>query len=173
MWRTSLASAAPTTNVAVMAPLLPRTAVSTSVSRHASHQLRNKASILGNLADAISTQWDKMEHQARLSIVRKMQVLALELGQLADRSGPSFGRADLEAGSPWFDGLSLLTPREHEVLRALTFGASTERIGELLGVTTSTVRSHVKSVLAKLGVHSRIEAVALLVRRDTHLDKPA
>ncbi|HEY3208361.1 MAG TPA: helix-turn-helix transcriptional regulator [Actinomycetota bacterium] len=114
-----------------------------------------------------------MEHQARLSIVRKMQVLALELGQLADRSGPSFGRADLEAGSPWFDGLSLLTPREHEVLRALTFGASTERIGELLGVTTSTVRSHVKSVLAKLGVHSRIEAVALLVRRDTHLDKPA
>lgn len=52
-------------------------------------------------------------------------------------------------------------------------GASTRRIGQLLGVSTATVRSHVKSVLAKLGVHSRVEAVALLLTCDARLEKPA
>ncbi len=128
---------------------LPRTG-STSPSRQLSHQLRNKATALANLADAISAQGDKMEHRARRAMVRKIQLLALELGQLAERSGSS-GTPNAEADSPWFDGLIFLTPREYDVLRALSFGASTRRIGELFGISTSTVRSHVKSILAKLG----------------------
>ena len=119
-------------------------------SRQLSHQLRNKATALANLADAISAQGDKMEHRARRAMVRKIQLLALELGQLAERSGSS-GTPNAEADSPWFDGLIFLTPREYDVLRALSFGASTRRIGELFGISTSTVRSHVKSILAKLG----------------------
>jgi len=66
-----------------------------------------------------------------------------------------------------------LTPREDEVLRALALGASTARIGELLGISPSTVRSYVKSILAKFGVHSRIEAVALLLGGSARVDMPA
>jgi len=52
-------------------------------------------------------------------------------------------------------------------------GASTARIGELLGISPSTVRSYVKSILAKLGVHSRIEAVAVLLTGTARLENPA
>ena len=54
-----------------------------------------------------------------------------------------------------------LTPREAEVLAALAEGGSTARVAASLGISVSTVRSHVKGILAKLGVHSRVEAVAV------------
>ena len=53
-----------------------------------------------------------------------------------------------------------LTRREEEVLRLLTRGFGTDTIGEELYISRTTVRSHVQSILAKLGVHSRLEAVA-------------
>ena len=59
-----------------------------------------------------------------------------------------------------------LTAREVEVLRLLTTGASTETIGKWLRIGTSTVRTHVQRVLQKLGVHSRLEAVALATQRE-------
>jgi len=57
-----------------------------------------------------------------------------------------------------------LTARETEVLRALAAGDSTAGIAEQLGISPMTVQSHVKSILAKLGVHSKIEAVTLAWR---------
>jgi PAS domain S-box-containing protein len=54
-----------------------------------------------------------------------------------------------------------LTPREVEVLRLLSHGASTDQIAERLGIARETVRNHVRSILRKLGVHSRIEAMAV------------
>jgi DNA-binding NarL/FixJ family response regulator len=60
--------------------------------------------------------------------------------------------------------LLLLTPREIEVLEALTDGHSTTKIASLLGISTATVRTHVKSLLSKLGLHSRVEAVSLILR---------
>ncbi|WP_042398236.1 LuxR C-terminal-related transcriptional regulator [Streptacidiphilus carbonis] len=57
-----------------------------------------------------------------------------------------------------------LTPRELEVLRRLTEGDGTVEIAHALGMTTNTARTHVQSVLDKLGVHSRLEAVALANR---------
>src|SRR5881396_3211663 len=98
--------------------LLPPPPLSASGSRQVSYELRNKASVLGNLAEAISTQWDKMDLRARNDMVRKIQLLALELGQLAERSGHSSGITNAETDSPWFDGLIFLTPREYDVLRA-------------------------------------------------------
>ncbi len=75
--------------------------------------------------------------------------------------------AELQAGrtAPW-GRLSLrrLTPREAEILRALAAGESIPEIAERLGITVLTVQSHVKNVLAKLGVHSRLEAVTLAWR---------
>jgi PAS domain S-box-containing protein len=54
-----------------------------------------------------------------------------------------------------------LTPREVEVLRMLAQGASTDQIAELLHIARETVRNHVRSILRKLGVHSRLEAIAV------------
>ncbi|MGP4026649.1 response regulator transcription factor [Actinomadura sp. 3N407] len=52
-----------------------------------------------------------------------------------------------------------LTPREREVLTRLVRGESTQALAKAMGVTRSTARSHVQSVLSKLGVHSQREAV--------------
>lgn len=57
-----------------------------------------------------------------------------------------------------------LTQREREVLRRLTEGDDTVAIAHALGMTTNTARTHIQSVLDKLGVHSRLEAVALVNR---------
>ena len=58
----------------------------------------------------------------------------------------------------------LLTPREREVLARLVYGESTTNMARSMGVRLSTLRTHIDSVLIKLGVHSRLEAVAYAVR---------
>jgi two-component system, NarL family, nitrate/nitrite response regulator NarL len=58
------------------------------------------------------------------------------------------------------DALDALTPREKEVLAHMVAGESTVQIAQTMGVTTGTVRIHVGNVLAKLGVHSRLQAAA-------------
>lgn len=57
-----------------------------------------------------------------------------------------------------------LTPREREVLALLVEGASGQIVARRLGISSNTVRTHVQSILAKLQVHSRLEAVAFAVR---------
>lgn len=58
------------------------------------------------------------------------------------------------------EALDALTPREKEVLTRMVAGESTVRIATAMGVTTGTVRIYVGNVLAKLGVHSRLQAAA-------------
>ena len=60
--------------------------------------------------------------------------------------------------------LGSLTRRETEILRALAEGQTTSQVAGSLGISALTVQSHVKSILAKLGVHSKIEAVTLAWR---------
>lgn len=60
--------------------------------------------------------------------------------------------------------LRFLTAREREVLDHLCAGETTAEIAAALSVATSTARTHVQSVLTKLGVHSRLQAVAVLLR---------
>jgi PAS domain S-box-containing protein len=52
-----------------------------------------------------------------------------------------------------------LTPRQLEVLRCLAMGLSTDQIAERMGIARDTVRNHVRDLLRRLGVHSRLEAV--------------
>jgi DNA-binding NarL/FixJ family response regulator len=54
---------------------------------------------------------------------------------------------------------SRLTTREWEIIALIAEGASTQDIAERLVLSATTVYSHVKSVLRKLGVHSRRDAV--------------
>lgn len=56
-----------------------------------------------------------------------------------------------------------LTPRESEILSHLAEGQSNKLIASQLGISDGTVKLHVKAILRKLGVHSRVEAAVLAV----------
>ena len=56
--------------------------------------------------------------------------------------------------------LAQLTSREVEVLELLSAGCASEDIATALHISRNTVRTHVQGILAKLGVHSRLEAAA-------------
>jgi two-component system, NarL family, nitrate/nitrite response regulator NarL len=62
----------------------------------------------------------------------------------------------------WLAGF--LTEREQEVLMGLTYGESTADIAARLGVRPSTARTHIENLLNKLGVHSRVAAVAFAIQ---------
>lgn len=53
----------------------------------------------------------------------------------------------------------VLSPREIEVLQALTDGLSNKEIGEKLFISISTVKTHIINIYSKLGVKNRVEAV--------------
>jgi PAS domain S-box-containing protein len=78
---------------------------------------------------------------------------------LAPSSHSGQARAEESAGAE-----ALLTPRELEVLRLIAGGANTRAIAARLVISPATVRNHVQSLLGKLDVHSRLEAVAYAVR---------
>ncbi len=59
-----------------------------------------------------------------------------------------------------------LTARERQCLRMLVDGAHTTAMAKQLGVAPTTVRTHVQSVLTKLGVHSRLEAASFAMRHN-------
>jgi DNA-binding NarL/FixJ family response regulator len=57
-----------------------------------------------------------------------------------------------------------LTAREIEILQLLAEGKPTAEVAQVLYISPLTVQTHVKSVLAKLSVHSKLEAVAYALR---------
>ena len=63
-------------------------------------------------------------------------------------------------------GLDALTSREREVLAELAKGRSNREIARALHVSEKTVKAHVSSVLAKLGVQDRTQAALLAVRHE-------
>ena len=65
------------------------------------------------------------------------------------------------APSPFDD----LTPREREILCHLSEGQSNKVIARNLGISDGTVKLHVKSILRKLDVHSRVEAAVMAVEQ--------
>jgi two-component system NarL family response regulator len=58
-----------------------------------------------------------------------------------------------------------LTEREEQILKLLAEGKSNRAIGQVLHITESTVKSHLKSLFVKLDATSRAEAIALAARR--------
>ncbi len=56
-----------------------------------------------------------------------------------------------------------LTPRELEILEHVAGGFSNKAIARVLNITDGTVKLHVKAILRKLGIHSRVEAAVLAV----------
>jgi DNA-binding NarL/FixJ family response regulator len=68
----------------------------------------------------------------------------------------------LPSDSSWLS--RLLTLREQEVLMLIMEGQSTKQIARSLAISMSTARTHIQSVLVKLGVHSRLEATSMVAR---------
>ncbi|HWR21268.1 MAG TPA: LuxR C-terminal-related transcriptional regulator, partial [Verrucomicrobiae bacterium] len=66
----------------------------------------------------------------------------------------------LQSASP----LKVLTPREQEVLRFIARGESAKGIAKQLCISTTTARNHTQKILAKLGLHTKLEAVAVAFR---------
>jgi DNA-binding NarL/FixJ family response regulator len=66
--------------------------------------------------------------------------------------------------------VSRLTGREREVLLLLADGGDNERIGDALVISPQTARTHVQNILTKLGLHSRLEAVAFVRRLGRHAE---
>ncbi|HXF57837.1 MAG TPA: response regulator transcription factor [Actinomycetota bacterium] len=60
--------------------------------------------------------------------------------------------------------LSQLTPREREILQLLGQGMRNEAVGAALYISPQTVQTHIRNILTKLGVHSKLEAVVFALR---------
>jgi len=66
-----------------------------------------------------------------------------------------------------------LTSREKEVLRRIVAGQSTGQMSREMNLATSTLRTYVRNVLAKLGAHTRLEAAVLATRGNPPGDQRA
>lgn len=84
---------------------------------------------------------------------------------------PSVARRVLESfhlappSQPTAPEEAALTPREHEVVELIARGATYEEVGRMLGVSTNTVRSHIRRAYEKLHVSSKAEATREAMRR--------
>jgi DNA-binding NarL/FixJ family response regulator len=61
--------------------------------------------------------------------------------------------------------VAALTRREQEILQLMSTGRSNKRIAQVASITEGTVKSHVNSILSKLRVAGRTEAVTVALRR--------
>lgn len=106
-----------------------------------------------NFAELLAGGESVEDHQRAQGLLSQAKKFALDL-ELA----PILQRiARLERDSP---ARGMLTDRELEVLQLIARGASNRRIADTLHVSTSTVATHVRSILRKTGVSNRTEAAA-------------
>lgn len=107
---------------------------------------------------ATSTCPDDIVRTFRRAIAGELVLPVSELAGVVsrlDRPGPTVSNQAR---------LASLTTRENEILLALCDGRSTNELAGALGISRMTVQSHVKNILSKLAVHSKIEAVTLAWR---------
>jgi len=90
------------------------------------------------------------------------------LARIVQGNGVQGGQAD-PSDAPFVD----LTPRELEILEYVASGLSNKMIARELNITDGTVKLHVKAVLRKLGLHSRVEAAVLAVEHGLGRKRPA
>ncbi|MGW1716993.1 helix-turn-helix transcriptional regulator [Streptomyces sp. NPDC002156] len=110
----------------------------------------------GRREEAAAQARTARETAVRLGAAPLLQALDALIGR-SGTTAPSPTQALRTASTP-------LTAREQEVLRLLALGRSNRRIGEELFISGKTASVHVSNILAKLGVASRGEAVAVAYR---------
>lgn len=85
------------------------------------------------------------------------QIMAATREQQYENERPGF--STIPAEFPSDPGLNTLTPRERQVLLLLAQGLGTDQMASMLNISPATTRNHIQSILGKLSVHSRLEAV--------------
>lgn len=98
--------------------------------------------------------------EALQDILAGKTVIAPHLAQLLVRVVQGQPKTTPDTATP-FDSL---TPRENEILSLLAEGQSNKVIARNLGISDGTVKLHVKAILRKLGIHSRVEAAVLAIQ---------
>lgn len=109
---------------------------------------------------------------ARALLARSPYVRVVEACDLRDRGFDALVAAveglDVEPRDPSVprlpDPLELLSPRQVEVLRLLAAGLDDEEIARRLHIAPATLKFHLRSIMHRLGVRERGEAVVLLTR---------
>jgi DNA-binding NarL/FixJ family response regulator len=82
----------------------------------------------------------------------------------AARSGEFYVDPALSSTIVLEEGDRTLTARQREILQMLADGMQTEAVARKLGLSTETVRTHTKRILAKLHADTRTQAVAIAIR---------
>jgi DNA-binding NarL/FixJ family response regulator len=82
----------------------------------------------------------------------------------AARSGEFYVDPALSSTIVLEEGDRTLTARQREILQMLADGMQTEAVANRLGLSTETVRTHTKRILAKLHADTRTQAVAIAIR---------
>jgi two-component system nitrate/nitrite response regulator NarL len=131
----------PHTKVIMLSGSMNKTLVADAISEGA-HGFVGKEKPVGVIIEAL-----ELVHQGQL---------AVDLVMLQEVMRPHSQNED----PLWM--LKFLTEREWEVMRCIMDGLSTEQMADHLRVQRSTARTHVQNLLTKLGVHSRLQAAALM-----------
>lgn len=97
--------------------------------------------------------FDTIRAAARGETLLKPEIMARVLAVAGDKPSPT---------APNTGGL---TNREHEVLQAVASGMRSKEVAAQLGITERTVKAHLASIYAKLGVDSRASAVAVAAQK--------
>ncbi|PZS40928.1 MAG: DNA-binding response regulator [Pseudonocardiales bacterium] len=105
----------------------------------------SKESSIGALADALRSASRRDSYFPPEQLGHVLRDLRADVGRVRRREGP----------------LDVLTPRERDVLTCLAQGRCPAEIAGDLGMSANTVRTHTNKIFTKLGVHSRLEAVAV------------
>lgn len=100
--------------------------------------------------------------QSLNNIVNGQTVVANELTMVLAKAVRGDGPEDVASPDAAMDRL---TPREREILCLLAEGQSNKVIANNLGISEGTVKLHVKAILRKLEVHSRVEAAVIAVEQ--------
>jgi DNA-binding CsgD family transcriptional regulator len=107
-------------------------------------------------------------HDRRRSLLSSLRTLMTETQGYSERLRGEWGAHPAEGRSAAPEERRLethgLTPREAEVADLLARGLSNAAVARRLDISPHTARHHTQRVLAKLGVHSRAEATARLLR---------
>ncbi len=152
-------------NVCVLDPHLPAVEDGLQLVREIRDRCPGTAVlVLSDLTDqAIWAQASQLGIAGFLAKDRSVSQIADALQVIAAGEAAAFDRAPPNGASrpaaPF-----VLTPREEEVLRRIAAGQHTRQMAGEMDIAISTLRTYVKNVFAKLGVHSRLEAAAVASR---------
>jgi DNA-binding NarL/FixJ family response regulator len=138
------------------------------------HHPKTKVLVLSGICDAqLLAEVAQLGVAGFLSKTKDVDEIAAALdtiaaGGLVFDAGPipmARRRQPAQPGNP----LDVLSPREKEILTGIVAGNSTQLMARAMGISSGTVRMHVRGVLTKLGAHSRLQAAAM-ARRHGYLD---